>query len=323
MDGTLTVPNLDFKAMYANCGVAMSEDLLAAIATMPAADAARARGVVEAAEAEGRASLQLAGGVVELAAWLQRHGVKTALVTRNSGATVDALLSRLWAPAGLPPFDVTVSRDSPVGLATKPDPAALQFIADRWGLALPCGGLLMVGDSPANDVAFGAAAGVATALVDSGRRYLEEAAAGVDVATAVAKGGSHAGSHGLGGVNAGRGVGGGADLCVASLALLPRLLWQRFTIGGPLGTAMPLLKYDTPLPSTPAAEAAARGDAAALASLSAAELCARDASGNSPLVWAAEGGHVGCVQALLATPGVEVDAAGFLGATALNRASRR
>lgn len=320
MDGTLTVPNLDFKGMYAKCGVAMSDDLLAAIAAMPADDAARARGVVDAMEAEGRASLQLAGGVAELAAWLQRHGVKTALVTRNSGATVDALRRQLWAPAGLPPFDVTVSRDSPAGVAAKPDPAALRLIADRWGLALPCAGLVMVGDSPANDVAFGAAAGVATALVDSGRRYLEEAA--VDEGGAVAKGGSHAGP-GLGGVNGGRGVGGGADMCVASLALLPRLLWQRFTVGGALGTAMPLEKYDTPAPTTPAGKAAFTGDAAALAHLSAAELGAQDASGNSPLVWAAEGGQAACVAALLATPGVNVDAAGYLGATALNRASRR
>ena len=44
----------------------------------------------------------------------------------------------------------------------KPDPAALASIAAAWGLPLGPE-LLMVGDSPANDVGFGRAAGVSTA----------------------------------------------------------------------------------------------------------------------------------------------------------------
>ena len=40
MDGTLTNPNLDFGVMYKRCGVDRSQDILEAIAQMPAADAA-------------------------------------------------------------------------------------------------------------------------------------------------------------------------------------------------------------------------------------------------------------------------------------------
>ena len=40
MDGTLTVPNLDFGEMYRRCGVSKDDDILAAIARMPAGEAA-------------------------------------------------------------------------------------------------------------------------------------------------------------------------------------------------------------------------------------------------------------------------------------------
>ena len=52
MDGTLTIPNLDFKKMYSRCGVDLSDDLLAAIARMPAEQAAAANAVIGEMEAE-------------------------------------------------------------------------------------------------------------------------------------------------------------------------------------------------------------------------------------------------------------------------------
>ncbi|CAM9148163.1 unnamed protein product, partial [Heterosigma akashiwo] len=297
MDGTLTVPNLDFSAMYSRCGVSLSEDLLAAIAVMPEEKRVAANAVIDEMEEEGRRTLQLASGVREMAKWLESHNVPCAMVTRNTDATVDALFANLWEPLGLRRFPITISRDSPLNLPAKPDPAALFHIAEQWGLASPNEELLMVGDSPSNDVGFGKAAGAATALVDSGRRFLEEGETCND-------------------------NGGGADICVESLALLPRQLWLRYHIDGPLGTGSPLLKYDVPRPSTPACVAAAEGNAAALAALPPKDLARADATGNTPLVWAAEGGHLACVEALLAA-GVPADAPGYLGATAVSRAARR
>ncbi|CAK0825518.1 unnamed protein product [Prorocentrum cordatum] len=116
MDGTLTVPNLDFKAMYQRCGVPLSEDLLASVANMPAADAAAASAVIEEMEEEGRRTLALESGVKELAVWLRFHGVPTALVTRNSARTVEHLHDKLWVPAGIqslasgPPSAATTGR---------------------------------------------------------------------------------------------------------------------------------------------------------------------------------------------------------------------
>ena len=49
---------------------------------------------------------------------------------------------------------------------------------------------------------------------------------------------------------------------------------------------------------------------------------ARERAGNTPLVWAADGGHVDAVRALLATPeaAATVNVQGYLGATAVCRA---
>lgn len=313
MDGTLTVPNLDFKVMYERCGVDASDDLLAAIAAMPADKAAVANAVIDEMEAEGRRTLQLEKGVAELARWLQFHNVPTALVTRNSAITVEHFQQYLWEPAGLPRFEPAISRDDE-GVLPKPNPDAMEVIAKKWGFAIAgpggdaggdAGGgavedgvelidgadLIMIGDSPSNDIVFGKAAGVTTALVDSGRRFVE--------------GGSDQ----------------GADFRVDSLALLPHLLWQRFQIAG--AQAGPLVKYPPPPPPTnEVSVVAAEGDLEKLEALGTdADLEEADNT-NGPLVWAAENGHAACVELLIGRH-ANLDAPGYLGATAVNRAARR
>jgi beta-phosphoglucomutase-like phosphatase (HAD superfamily) len=150
MDGTLTKPNLDFTEMYRRCGVDPKEDILAAIAAMPPAERAAAHAVVEEMEAEGRRTLELMPGAVQLARWLEAHGVPTAMVTRNTAATVAHLHTAFWEPAGLPAFSPAVSRDD-ASLPPKPDPAALASIAAAWGVPLGPE-LLMVGDSVSQSV---------------------------------------------------------------------------------------------------------------------------------------------------------------------------
>ena len=169
MDGTLTTPNLDFAEMYKRCGVAPSDDLLEAVSKMDDAGQAKAHKVIENMEDEGRRTLNLEPGVLELADWLRFHKVPCALVTRNSALSVEHFMIRLWSPLGLPPLSPAISRDD--ALPPKPDPAALKAIAEDWK-ASPSE-LLMVGDSPSNDVVFGKRFGCATALVDSGRKHLE------------------------------------------------------------------------------------------------------------------------------------------------------
>jgi beta-phosphoglucomutase-like phosphatase (HAD superfamily) len=85
MDGTLTIPNLDFVEMYRRCGVEANKDILAEIRNNMSADqASQASAIIEEMEEEGRRTLQLMPGLLELTHWLQAHQIPTALVMRNT-----------------------------------------------------------------------------------------------------------------------------------------------------------------------------------------------------------------------------------------------
>ena len=128
MDGTLTVPNLDFREMYRRAGVPAADDILSAAWR---ADE-QASAVVEEMEGEGRATLQLMVGAGELAVWLGAHGIPAALVTRNSARTVEHFHAHCWL-AGVAPMEPAISRDDP--FPAKPDPGAMKTIQERWGIA--------------------------------------------------------------------------------------------------------------------------------------------------------------------------------------------
>mmetsp|Transcript_54857 Transcript_54857/g.90952 ORF Transcript_54857/g.90952 Transcript_54857/m.90952 type:complete len:384 (+) Transcript_54857:131-1282(+) len=282
MDGTLTVPNLNFAEMYTRAGVPKGEDIL----QLPWRADAHAAAVVEEMEEEGRRTLRLMPGAAELGKWLQAHGVRTALVTRNSAKTVAHFHSSVW-PAALQPFSPAISRDDV--WPAKPDPAAMAAICEQWGVAAGPD-VLMVGDSPSNDVAFGMAAGCSTALLDTGRRLSEG------------------------------GTTGEPDIIVDNLAQLGTLLWP--SISSSLCDPTLHTKRRAPVPSGAAAVAAAAGDVLALRGMGLDALSAADpASGQTPLIWAAETGSLQAVRLLLEA-GVHVDARGFLGATAVSRAAR-
>lgn len=283
MDGTLIVPNIDYASMYRRCGIDRASDILQVLETLPAAASAEKRAIVEEVEAEALRTMALAPGALEVAAWLQAHKVPTALVTRNKLKAAEAL------QAQFAPFDFIFSRDHG-GHPMKPDPAALLHIAAAWQVAPES--IAMVGDSPANDIAFGNAAGAVTVLV--GQRRAAEGAKG-DVEP---------------------------DIAVKNLYSLPRQLWQRFTISGALGTKVPPIKVPTPTPSNAASSAAAQGDSDALEAADSALWNAPDESGNTPLIWAADGGHLEVLTRLLES-GVEKDVRGYLGATAVSRAANR
>ena len=93
---TITLHDL----LHRRCGVDPKEDILAAIAAMPPAERVAAQAVVAEMEAEGRRTLELMPGAVQLARWLEAHGVPTAMVTRNTAATVAHLHATFWQPAG-------------------------------------------------------------------------------------------------------------------------------------------------------------------------------------------------------------------------------
>jgi HAD superfamily hydrolase (TIGR01549 family) len=283
MDGTLTVPNLDFQLMYQRAGVARGDDILS---PRWRADS-HASAVVEEMEEEGRRTLRLMPGAAELAQWLHAHDVPMALVTRNSARTVDHFLRRVWPTVPLSPL---ISRDDEY--PAKPDPSALHAIARVWDCE-PGPELVMVGDSPTHDVGAGKAAGMTTALLDTGRRHSE--------------GGS---------TNA-------ADYVVGNLAELAQHLFNSFELRSQLLASYTGLKAPAPTPNCAAATAAVADDVSALQSLKRDVLAAAcPATGNTPLIWAADAGNLRAVEALLSA-GVPLDHQGYLGATAVSRAARR
>jgi ankyrin repeat protein len=87
-----------------------------------------------------------------------------------------------------------------------------------------------------------------------------------------------------------------------------------------------LKKYVVPLPTTQAALAAFNGDHSLLSSLPATNLLAIDETGNTPLIWSADQGHIDTLNLILEAV-AEVDPSsvntrGYLGNTALSRAAR-
>lgn len=287
MDGTLTVPNIDFQAMYSRCGVDPSQDLLKVLPTLSPESAAEKMAIINDIEAEATKTMTLMPGAKEVATWLDSHGIKTALVTRNTLVSATALASHL------PSFDIIIARDHG-DQPPKPDPAALLHIASTW--RVQPNELVMVGDSPANDIAFGNVGGAATALVGSRRAHVEAGA---------------------------RKSGAVPDFAVEHLHSLPQELWKAFHIPGEtLGTAAPPMKVATPVAGSRATRAAVEGDVRALEALGEDEWNAPDESGNTPLVWAADSGQRRVVEFLVRN-GVDLNVRGYFGATAVSRAANR
>jgi phosphoglycolate phosphatase-like HAD superfamily hydrolase len=316
MDGTLTIPNLDFGEMYRRCGVEGNKDILYEIRNHMLPDqASKATAIIEEMEEEGRRTLQLQPGALELTQWLQAHQIPTALVTRNTKRSAQVLEDKLLLSSSQQQqqhyqFDVVISRDDN-DHPPKPDPASMRYIASRWNLELPTDTILMVGDSPANDIVYGKSAGVKTALLDTGRRYLEHGEGKSDGAM-------------------------GADMIVDHLYHLPSHLWRTFEIQGALGsTAQGLHGQPAPHPTLPLTIAAAKGDLTTMEKLLLEEqhndiVNAPDECGNTALIWAAEMGHLKAVDRLLQVKdqiqdqaSIHVNARGYLGATATCRAARR
>ena len=285
MDGTLTVPNLDFAEMYRRCGVDKKDDILKVLAAMPIEEAASRYKIIEEMEDEATRTMKLMPGAPELMMWLRGHEIPTAVVTRNTYKSAKALESMLGS------LDIIVARDTHTDIPPKPHPAAMQYICNEWNITDPST-LIMIGDSPANDIAFGKRAGTLTALLDSGRQQFDADKAPTE----------------------------SADVVVDLLWELPRHLWSLFEIGGSLGTNSPLKKYDTPAPSSVTTSSAVEGN---IDGMNPDLLHVPDKSGNTPLIWAADIGHNDVVQHVLQDSTVSINHRGYLGSTALSRAARR
>jgi HAD superfamily hydrolase (TIGR01549 family) len=157
MDGTLTEPMLDFPRIKSEMGIG-DRPILEALVEMSESDRAEAEAVLHRHEEIAAAGSTLNPCCRELLDWLDENGIRTALITRNSTASVKTVIER----HGLR-IDLTLSR---ADARPKPDPHALHEACRRLEVCEQ--DVWMVGDGP-YDVEAGNAARIPTVWLSHGR----------------------------------------------------------------------------------------------------------------------------------------------------------
>lgn len=163
MDGTLTEPLLDFPMIKSEMGI-RNQSILEALADMNEADRHAAETILHRHEESAAARSTLNPGCRELLDWLGEMNLATALITRNSRASVLTVLSRHELQLRL-----LITRDD---APPKPDPAPLLLACREMGL--PTSAVWMVGDG-VYDVEAGNATGIRTVWISHGRNRSFEA----------------------------------------------------------------------------------------------------------------------------------------------------
>ena len=157
MDGTLTVPYIDFEAIRRAVGLPPKTPILDAIGRLPPEERARAMEVLVRFEDDAADHAELNAGVRETLGWIRERGLRCGVLTRNTRRSLDRTFGKL----GLA-FDATVTReDAPM----KPQPESAWLLCERLGVR-PAEAVL-VGDY-VFDIQCGQAAGTMTILLTNG-----------------------------------------------------------------------------------------------------------------------------------------------------------
>jgi HAD superfamily hydrolase (TIGR01509 family) len=157
LDSTLTRPYLDFRQLRQQLGLPEG-DILKWLADLPPSEQARALSIIETFEQDGVENVAWNDGAQETLEAVRAMGLPSAIVTRNSRASLLAVCGRLDIRV-----DLLVAReDAP----PKPDPACLHYTAERLRVAIEH--LLVVGDYR-HDIDAGRAAGAITVLLTNGQ----------------------------------------------------------------------------------------------------------------------------------------------------------
>ncbi|KAI9078827.1 hypothetical protein K1719_039285 [Acacia pycnantha] len=172
MDGTLTVPAIDFAAMY-RAVLGDDEyrrvkkenpsgiDILHLIEDWDPEKQRLAYETIANYERQGLDRLQIMPGAADLCGFLDSKKLRRGLITRNVKMAVDIFQKRFGIT-----FSPALSREF---RPYKPDPAPLSHICSAWGVQP--NEVIMVGDSLKDDVACGKQAGAFTCLLDQTGRY--------------------------------------------------------------------------------------------------------------------------------------------------------
>ena len=150
MDGTLTVPAIDFAAVRRDLGMPTG-DILLEMAKWSEERRAEAMKVIERYESAVTDATEIQEGCADFLLKLRRRDCKTAILTRNSRKSADAFLEKIGIP-----FDVVLTREHP---HVKPSPKPVLDILDQCRVEPDK--TLVVGDY-VHDLEAGSTAGAAT-----------------------------------------------------------------------------------------------------------------------------------------------------------------
>ncbi len=150
MDGTLTVPIIDFNEMRAALGIPEG-DIAKTLNSWPEPERTRGWEIVESFENRLASENRLHPGVIEALEKFRENGIRLAILTRNSSRSVEIFLTKFGLKV-----DFYLSREFEF---IKPSPEPVLHIVDRWKFKPEeC---MMVGDY-IHDIDSGRAAGVVT-----------------------------------------------------------------------------------------------------------------------------------------------------------------
>jgi len=150
MDGTLTLPSIDFASVRRDLGIE-SGDILEAIATWSKDNQAKAWNLIEKYEEDVRDNIILQFGCRKTLLKFQKSAIKLGILTRNSQKSVNAFLDVINFS-----FDNILTREH---TSIKPSPQPVYDILAEWSVAPEH--VLLVGDF-IHDIECGKAAGADT-----------------------------------------------------------------------------------------------------------------------------------------------------------------
>jgi HAD superfamily hydrolase (TIGR01549 family) len=156
MDGTLTEPFFDFRAIETEVGIT-GVDLVDYMLAASEAERERIKRILQKHEDHAAENAPIRAGAKELLEELRERKIPVALLTRNTRRSIEMVCRRLDLQ-----FEITLSREDG---HFKPKPEPVWHICRQWNLR--ASETLVVGDYK-YDVECGKAAGSKTALLVEG-----------------------------------------------------------------------------------------------------------------------------------------------------------
>ncbi|MBU8901222.1 MAG: HAD family hydrolase [Victivallales bacterium] len=136
MDGTLTVPLIDFKKMRQELNIPPGRDLAEIINSWAEPRHSQAWSIIEKYEIYAIENNSLQAGVEKTLKRFAQANIRLAIITRNTARSTEALLAKLAVK-----FDPVLSREFPY---IKPAPEPVLHILNAWQIeANEC---IMIGD---------------------------------------------------------------------------------------------------------------------------------------------------------------------------------